>query len=176
MASIISEVRNHRDELEGQLWQVNCSAGKDLLNHTQISVIHSSRPEKHENNHVTSTQKFQWKFCSTALSDLVQNNFMILSDCVKMFPTEPKLTKYPAKSSKKGVRKTKDAASRGSEKEKSKGQGNFSTQKQSQNFAFCTCPNFGRSTAIDNLVWRPVYYLFWSKIWASFGTFWLSGE
>ena len=67
------------------------------LEWAQISQGHQRKRQK---NHVTSTWKFPWKFCSTTNLPFLSANPKILKAFLKTFPTKMKPTKCPAREKK----------------------------------------------------------------------------
>ena len=67
---------------QGQLCKLTCAGWRDLSNHKRLSMIQSRRPEKKAKNHVTLTQKFPWKSCSSSYLPFLSSNPKIL----KAFP------------------------------------------------------------------------------------------
>ena len=112
---------------QGQLCPLTCADWRDLSNHTRMSTVQSSKPEKKAKNHVTSTWKLPWKSCSTTHLPFLSPNPKVLKAFLKSFPTKIKPTKCPAKEKKWGKKSEK----RGEER-----------KWKSRNFAFCVCPNF----------------------------------
>ena len=82
---------------QGKLCQLTCTGRRDHSNHTIMTVIRSSRPQKKTKKYVTLTRKFPWKSCSTSHLPFLSSNLKILKALLKTFPTEMKPTKCPAK-------------------------------------------------------------------------------
>ena len=66
---------------QGQLCQLTCAGWRDLL-----------KENSEKNNHVTLTQKFPWKSCSTTHLSFLSSNPKILKLSPKTFSTKMKLT------------------------------------------------------------------------------------